>query len=140
VRIRAIRFPSSGRSPARADRDDQIASMAEELAAQRAIVDVLNVGTVVLDKDGRVTFMNRAFHYFWRVPVDMVGSDLTFDELMRNGRGMKAYAIGHERVEEYLLKKIDLIRSGEDRPSKSASATALSFSSAAKDCPMAAIC
>jgi hypothetical protein len=35
---------------------------------------------------------------------------------MRNGRGMKAYAIDHERVEEYLLKKMDLIRSGEDRP------------------------
>ena len=140
MRIRAIRFPTSAHSPARDERDVRIADMAEVLAALRAIVEVLNVGIVVLDKDGRVTFMNRAFHYFWRVPVDMVRSDLTFDELMRNGRGMKAYAIGHERVEEYLLKKIDLIRSGEDRPSKSASATALSFSSAAKDCPMAAIC
>jgi diguanylate cyclase (GGDEF)-like protein len=116
MRIRAIRFPTSAHSPARDDRDVRIADMAEELAALRAIVEVLNVGIVVLDKDGRVTFMNRAFRYFWRVPADMVRSNLTFVELMRNGRGMKAYAIGHERVEEYLLKKMDLIRSGEDRP------------------------
>jgi diguanylate cyclase (GGDEF)-like protein len=116
MRIRAIRFPTSAHSPARDERDVRIADMAEVLAALRAIVEVLNVGIVVLDKDGRVTFMNRAFRYFWRVPADMVRSNLTFVELMRNGRGMKAYAIGHERVEEYLLKKMDLIRSGEDRP------------------------
>ena len=33
---------------------------------------ILNVGIVVLDKDGRVKFINRAFRCFWRVPDKMV--------------------------------------------------------------------
>jgi len=117
MRIGAIRFPLSTPSPA--DGDDlngKIGDMAEQIAALREIVDVLNVGIVVLDKDGRVSFMNRAFRYFWRVPDHMVTSDLTFAQLMRHGRGMKAYGITHVRLEYYLAKQMELIRSGEDRP------------------------
>jgi diguanylate cyclase (GGDEF)-like protein len=117
MRIRAIRFPLSVDPPCGDnDLNVQIADTAEQLGALREIVDVLNVGIVVLDKEARVTFMNRAFRYFWRVPDDMVTSDLTFARLMRHGRGMKAYSITHERLEDYLFKKMDLIRSGEDRP------------------------
>ena len=93
-----------------------MAEMAEELTGLREIVDVLNVGIVVIDKEGHVKFMNRAFRYFWRVTDRMVTSDLTFAQLMRHGRGMRAYAMTHERAEDYLGKQMELIRSGEDRP------------------------
>lgn len=116
MRIAASRFPISPRPPAVGDLRVEVAEMAEELAALREIVDVLNVGIVVLDKDGRVRFMNRVFRYFWRVPDDMMTSDLTFAQLMRHGRGMRAYAMTHELAEDYLGKQIELIRSGEDRP------------------------
>jgi diguanylate cyclase (GGDEF)-like protein len=119
MRIAASKFPKSPRPPAGgSDRGLrlEVADMAEELAAMREIVDVLNVGIVVLDKEGRVRFMNRVFRYFWRVPDDMVTGDLSFGQLMRHGRGMRAYAMTHERAEEYLGKQMDIIRSGEDRP------------------------
>jgi diguanylate cyclase (GGDEF)-like protein len=119
MRIAASKFPKSPRPPAGgSDRGLrlEVADMAEELAALREIVDVLNVGIVVLDKEGRVRFMNRVFRYFWRVPDDMVTGDLSFGQLMRHGRGMRAYAMTHERAEEYLGKQMDIIRSGEDRP------------------------
>jgi diguanylate cyclase (GGDEF)-like protein len=117
MRIAASKFPLRTPSPATGSvLRAQIADMAEELTGLREIVDVLNVGIVVLDKEGRVKFMNRAFRYFWRVPDDMVNSDLTFAELMRHGRGMRAYAMTHERAEDYLGKQMELIRSGEDRP------------------------
>jgi diguanylate cyclase (GGDEF)-like protein len=119
MRIAASRFSISPRLPASGgDRGLrlEVADMAEELAALREIVDVLNVGIVVLDKEGHVRFMNRVFRYFWRVPDDMVTGDLTFGQLMRHGRGMRAYAMTHERAEEYLDKQMDIIRSGEDRP------------------------
>ena len=119
MRIAASRFSISPRLPA-GDGDRglrlEVADMAEELAALREIVDVLNVGIVVLDKEGRVRFMNRVFRYFWRVPDDMVTGDLSFGQLMRHGRGMRAYAMTHERAEAYLDKQMDIIRSGEDRP------------------------
>jgi diguanylate cyclase (GGDEF)-like protein len=117
MRIAASRFPISQHSAA-ADGAllAEVGEMAEELAALREIVDVLNVGIVVLDKDGHVRFMNRVFRYFWRVPDDMITGDLTFAQLMRHGRGMRAYAMTHELAEDYLGKQIELIRSGEDRP------------------------
>jgi diguanylate cyclase (GGDEF)-like protein len=117
MRIAASRFPVSPRPPAGGGALlAEVGDMAEELAALREIVDVLNVGIVVLDKDGRVRFINRVFRYFWRVPDDMITGDLTFGQLMRHGRGMRAYAMTHERADEYLGKQMDLIRSGEDRP------------------------
>jgi diguanylate cyclase (GGDEF)-like protein len=117
MRIAASRFPLNVPSPTRGDDlRARMAAMAEELTGLREIVDVLNVGIVVLDKEGRVKFMNRAFRYFWRVPNKMVMSDLTFAQLMRHGRGMRAYAMTHERAEDYLGKQMELIRSGEDRP------------------------
>jgi diguanylate cyclase (GGDEF)-like protein len=117
MRIGAIRFPLSARSPADAGgAEAKVADMAAQLAALREIVDVLNIGIIVLDRNGRVSFMNRAFRYFWRVPDDMVKTDLAFDQLMRHARGMKAYGITHLRLEYYLLKQMELIRSGEDRP------------------------
>ena len=117
MRIGAIRFPLSTRSPADAGgAEAKVADMAAQLAALREIVDVLNIGIIVLDRNGRVSFMNRAFRYFWRVPDDMVKTDLTFDQLMRHARGMRAYGITHLRLEYYLLKQMELIRSGEDRP------------------------
>jgi diguanylate cyclase (GGDEF)-like protein len=119
MRIAASRFPVNPRPPAGGGEQGlrvEVAEMAEEVAALREIVDVLNVGIVVLDKDGHVRFMNRVFRYFWRVSDDMVTTDLTFGQLMRHGRGMRAYAMTHERAEEYLGKQMDIIRSGEDRP------------------------
>lgn len=117
MRIAASRFPLS--APSRTSGNDlraRMADMAEELTGLREIVDVLNVGIIALDKEGHVKFMNRAFRYFWRVPDKMVTGDLTFAELMRHGRGMRAYAMTHERAEDYLGKQMELIRSGEDRP------------------------
>jgi diguanylate cyclase (GGDEF)-like protein len=117
MRIAASRFQLKPPSPAAGSiLRAQMAEMAEELTGLREIVDVLNVGIVVLDKEGRVKFMNRAFRYFWRVPDDMLTGDLTFAQLMRHGRGMRAYAMTHERAEDYLGKQMELIRSGEDRP------------------------
>jgi diguanylate cyclase (GGDEF)-like protein len=117
MRIAASRFPLNAPSPAAGSiLRTQMADMAEELTGLREIVDVLNVGIVVLDREGRVKFMNRTFRYFWRVPDEMVTSDLTFAQLMRHGRGMRAYAMTHERAEDYLGRQMELIRSGEDRP------------------------
>jgi diguanylate cyclase (GGDEF)-like protein len=116
MRIGAIRFPSRALA-ANNDRDlpGEVAGTTE-LSALRAIVDDLNVGIVVIDKEGRVQFINRAFRRFWRVPDAMVNSDLTFAKLMYHGRAMKAYAVSRERLEDYFTKQMNLIRTGEEGP------------------------
>jgi len=87
-----------------------------QLAAMRAIVDDLNYGIVVLDRERRVEFMNQAFRRFWRVPDRPPDGDRTFLKLMYHGRGMTAYAVSPGRLGDYVAKQLDLIRTGEERP------------------------
>jgi len=117
MRVGASRFQVGNRSTV-GDQDlgAQGADLAAQLAALRAIVDDLNVGIVVLDHERRVLFINRAFRRFWRVPDEMADGQLTFVRLMYHGRGIKAYAISHDRLGDYVAKQLDLIRTGEEGP------------------------
>lgn len=90
--------------------------VAAELAALRAIVDGLEAGIVVLDKDRRVQYVSRAFRRFWRVPDDAADSRETFVKLMYDGRGINAYAVPPDQLGDYVAKQLALIRSGNGRP------------------------
>jgi diguanylate cyclase (GGDEF)-like protein len=92
------------------------ADAAAELAALRAIVDDLETGIVVLDKDRRVQFVNRAFRRFWRVPDEVADSRQTFVKLMYLGRGINAYAVSPDQLGDYVAKQLALIRTGDGRP------------------------
>jgi diguanylate cyclase (GGDEF)-like protein len=89
---------------------------AVQLAAMRAVVDDLNYGVVVLDRERRVQFTNRAFRRFWRVPNRPTDGDRTFLKLMYHGRGMTTYAVSPSKLGDYVAKQLDLIRTGEERP------------------------
>lgn len=78
--------------------DDPAAAVASELAALRTIVDDLQYGVVVLDKERRAQFVNRAFRRFWRVPDELADSRQTFVKLMYHGRGIKAYAVSADKL------------------------------------------
>lgn len=117
MRLSAFRIPLSGHSfGGDQDGEAKVGDVTAQVAALRAIVDDLNIGIVLLDRQHRVRFINRAFRRFWRVPDEMVESDLSFVRLMYHGRGMKAYAISHDRLGEYVAQQMDLIRTGEERP------------------------
>ena len=119
MRIGAIRFPLSDRTADGAqDANARMAKMAEELAALRAIVDDLNVGILLLDKENRVQFINRPFRRFWRVPDSMINENLTFDALMHHSRGIRAYGLSQEFLSDYVCKQLALIRAGEQGPLK----------------------
>jgi diguanylate cyclase (GGDEF)-like protein len=91
-----------------------IADMMAQLAVMHAIVDDLDYGIVVLDRERRVQFINRAFRRFWRVPDEWPEHGATFIKLMYHGRTASAYAVPHDRLGDYVLKQMNLIRSGED--------------------------
>jgi diguanylate cyclase (GGDEF)-like protein len=90
--------------------------MAEQLAALRAIIDDLDYGIVVLDRDQRALFINRAFRRTWRVPDQLAESKPPFLHLMYHGRGVSTYAVSADRLGEYVDKQLKLIRAGEEQP------------------------
>lgn len=95
---------------------DKAGHAAAELAALRTIVNDLQYGVVILDKDRRAQFVNRAFRRFWRVPDELADSRQTFVKLMYHGRGINAYAVSADKLGEYIAKQLELIRAGDDRP------------------------
>lgn len=92
--------------------------VAAELAALRAVVDDLEAGIVVLDKDRRVQYVNRAFRRFWRIPDDVADSRQTFVKLMYDSRGIKGYAVSPDQLGDYVAKQLTLIRTADQRPLK----------------------
>lgn len=92
------------------------ADMSAQLAALRAIVNDLDYGIVVLDRDRRVRFINRTFRRFWRIADELAESRPTFIRLMYHGRGITAYAVSHDRLGDYVAQQLALIRSGEEHP------------------------
>jgi diguanylate cyclase (GGDEF)-like protein len=116
MQLGAIRFPMGGRGASATNADARNSDLTAQLSILRAIVDDLNDGIVVLDAQRRVTFLNRAFRHFWRVPDDMINDELTFVRLMYHSRGIRAYAVSHDRLGDYVAQQMDLIHGGEERP------------------------
>ncbi len=75
MRVGAFRFEMDSR-PIGGDRnaDAKAATLTSRVAALRGILDELNIGIVLLDAEGHVQFINRAFRRFWRVPDEMAES------------------------------------------------------------------
>ncbi len=90
--------------------------MAAQISALRLIVDDLDYGIVVLDRERHVQFVNDAFRRFWKIPDGLAESQPTFVKLMYHGRGVETYAVAHERLGDYVAQQLALIRSGEERP------------------------
>jgi diguanylate cyclase (GGDEF)-like protein len=117
MHVGAFRSQAASRSPSGGqNRKAEIADMAAQLAVLRVIVDELNVGIVLLDSEHRVQFINRAFRRSWRVPEAMVTSELTFTRLICHGRSTEAYAGSPDRMDEYVTKQMNLIKTGEEGP------------------------
>jgi diguanylate cyclase (GGDEF)-like protein len=96
--------------------DLKMDGMAADLADMRAIIDDLNVGIVLLDRESRVLFANRAFCEFWRISDALAESRLPFVRLMYQGRGATASVVSHYLLAASLAKQMQLIQSGEERP------------------------
>ena len=86
-----------------------LADLATELADLRAIIDDLNVGIVLLDRECQVLFVNRAFRRFWRISDALAESRQSFVKLMYHGRGQTVSSLSHYRLGEYIAKQTKLI-------------------------------
>jgi len=98
------------------DLSAQIAKLETQFAVLRTIVDGLNVGIVLLDREGQVRFVNRAFRKFWRISEAVAESSQPLIKLMYHGRGSTASTVSHYMLNEYLAQQMKLISTGEERP------------------------
>ena len=81
----------------------------------RAALDEIELGTVLLDSDLRVQFVNRAFLHIYRLADKSVVSGLYFEGLMRLVVNQRRF-LGPAEFDSYIKMRANEIRAGVEEP------------------------
>ncbi len=84
--------------------DTQIAGTENPML--RAALDEVRCGIVVLDRELRAQFINRAFRRMWRLPDAKADSKPAFVALMYHGRDTRAYQVPPDRLDAYVAERV----------------------------------
>ncbi len=87
-----------------------------ELQALRAALDQIEEGVVLLDRDMRTHFMNRAIREIGSHREYAPGERPSFAELLDEVRVNSAYAIPADQVDAYVAHRVEYVRSGNPNP------------------------
>jgi AraC-like DNA-binding protein len=90
----------------------QLEYLSFDLPSMQGIFDHVNYGIVLLDRDLRSHFINRAFRDIWQLPSEKADNQPTFAELVQHGRDTKAYAVPGSQIDAYVSRRINLVRAG----------------------------
>ena len=86
------------------------------LLALRASLDEMEVGVLLLDKNMRAQFINRAFRRMWALPDEVADRHPAFLALMYHGRDTKAYEAAADTLDAYIAERVRLVRAGDVTP------------------------
>lgn len=87
-----------------------------ELQALHAALDQIEEGVVLLDRDLRTHFMNRAIREIGGLRERAPGERPTFAELLDEVRAHSAYAVPADQVDAYVAQRVEYVRSGNPNP------------------------
>jgi PAS domain-containing protein len=81
-----------------------------------AALDQIDIGVVLLDKDTRAEFINRAFRDYFALPDAKADSRPPFVALMYHGRDTGAYELPADELNAFIAQRTELIRVGDSTP------------------------
>jgi diguanylate cyclase (GGDEF)-like protein len=79
-------------------------------------LDHVEYGVVLLDEDLKARFINRAYYGMWSLPPPPMGKIYSFPELMQHGANIRVWDIAPEAIEDYVARRIELVRQGNQPP------------------------
>ena len=115
VRVRCSVLPGNGRLLTYTDVTDS-AIRNEELESLRSALDQVEYGVMLLDRDLRARFINRAFRRMAEIPDELADSNPTFVRIMRHGRDTNAYAVPNGDLESFIARRLEVVRQGTKEP------------------------
>jgi len=89
---------------------------ADELETLRAALDQVDYGIILLDRDLRIEFMNRASCDLGGVPAPAPGKKPTYAELIERVADNAAYAAPPERLNALVAERVESARRGDPGP------------------------
>jgi PAS domain-containing protein len=81
-----------------------------------AALDQIDIGVVLLDKDTRAEFINRAFRDYFSLPDEKADSKPPFIALMYHSRDTGAYELPEDELSAFIAQRTELMRVGDSRP------------------------
>ena len=87
-----------------------------ELETLRSALDHVDVGIVLLDRELRAQFINRAFRRIWRLPDQLADRKPAFVGLMYHGRDHGAFEVPPGQLAAYVAQRTASVRAGDERP------------------------
>jgi diguanylate cyclase (GGDEF)-like protein len=115
VRVCCSVLPGNGRLLTYMDVTDS-ALRNEELEALRSALDQVEYGVMLLDRDLRARFINRAFRRMAEIPDELADSNPTFVRIMRHGKDTNAYAVPDGDLEAFIARRLEVVRQGTKEP------------------------
>jgi PAS domain-containing protein len=79
-------------------------------------LDQIDIGVVLLDKDTRAEFINRAFRDTFSLSDEKADSRPPFIALMYHGRDTGAYELPEEELSAFIARRTELMRVGDSTP------------------------
>jgi PAS domain-containing protein len=79
-------------------------------------LDQIDIGVVLLDKDTRAEFINRAFRDYFSLSDEKADSRPPFIALMYHGRDTGAYELPEEELSAFIAQRTELMRAGDSTP------------------------
>jgi diguanylate cyclase (GGDEF)-like protein len=99
-----------------ADPDATTEIVRNELLTLRAALDEVRFGVVLLDRELRAQFINRAFRRMWRLSDAKADAKPAFVALMYHGRDTRAYDVPPDRLDAYVAERVAHVKSGNPAP------------------------
>jgi diguanylate cyclase (GGDEF)-like protein len=115
ARARCIALADGGRLLTYTDITDIVRRNAE-LEHLHAALDQVEYGVILLDKDLRAQFINRAFRTMANIPDEMVESHPAFEEILAHGRTQNAFALSDDAIDGYVERRLEQVRNGTSEP------------------------
>lgn len=115
VRVRCSVLPDEGRMLTYTDMTDE-ERRSEELESLRSALDQVDYGVMLLDRDLRARFINRAFRKMAEFPDALAEGNPTFDRILQHGRERKAFDMPESEVEPYIARRLAMVREGTKEP------------------------
>jgi PAS domain-containing protein len=79
-------------------------------------LDQIDIGVVLLDKDTRAEFINRAFRDYFSLPDEKADSRPPFIALMYHSRDTGAYELPEDELSAFIAERTELMRVGDSTP------------------------
>jgi PAS domain-containing protein len=82
----------------------------------KAALDQVDIGIVLLDKDTRAEFINRAFRDTFALSDEQAESKPPFIALMYHGRDTGAYELPEDELSTFIARRMEMMRAGDQTP------------------------